>query len=152
MTRLLALDPGESTGWSLWYYDALTHPQLIDHGTITGGVKGLIAWWYTRGSAGEGMQWDEVVSESFRLDGRTMFPNITPLRIEGALAVLWPDVHYQPNTMKAHVTDEWIKDHGLWWKGKGHDRDSLRHAFSYLKIRRHAPTLRLWGNGGLSSV
>jgi hypothetical protein len=135
---ILGLDPGESSGWSTWYYDAMTPPRPIAHGTITGGVVGFVDWW------GDGGAWDEVVSESFVLDGRTPFPNTMPLKIEGALAVLWPDTIFQRNTFKSHMPDQKIKDLGLWWPGAGHDRDSLRHVWALMKVRKHMPTLKLW--------
>lgn len=139
MTIILGLDPGESTGWSIWRYDETHPPEHLDHGIIAGGLRGFIDWFDDT----DGL--DEVVCESFRLDGRTAFPNITPLRIEGALAVLWPETHFQPNTMKAHLSDRKMKELGLWWPGEGHDRDSMRHVFAYLKTNiRHRPTLKLW--------
>lgn len=145
MTVILGLDPGESTGYSIWFYDALTPPRPIEHGTITGGVVGFVNWWGEKLAGwepGYGHEsWDEVVSESFVLDGRTPFPNVTPLKIEGALAVLWPDTIFQRNTFKSHMPDQKIKDLGLWWKGAGHDRDSLRHVWALMKVRRHHPTL-----------
>jgi hypothetical protein len=150
MTRLLALDPGQSTGYSIWYYDAITPPRPIEHGTITGGVTGFARWWAAQvaasraGVEGRDYPWDEVVSESFVDDGRTRFPDITPVRIEGALAVVWPDTSFQPNGMKSALRDEKIKALGLWWPGEGHAIDSMRHAFAYLKGRGHRPTLMLW--------
>lgn len=141
MSIILGLDPGESTGWSIWGYDETHAPGHLDHGIIEGGLKGFIRWWHL--SKWTGVP-SEVVCESFRLDGRTDFPNVTPLRIEGALAVLWPETHFQPNTMKLHLSDRKMKELGLWWPGPGHDRDSMRHVFAYLKVRRHRPTLELW--------
>lgn len=142
--RLLALDPGGTTGWSLWEYDSITPLRPIEHGQIVGGVEGFIEWWKDSGIEYE---FDEVVSESYRLDGRTPKPDVTPLRIEGALAVLWPEVVYQPNTYKAIVTDERIKALGLWWPGQQHARDSLRHAWARMKHLKHMPTLLAGGWG-----
>lgn len=138
MNRILGLDPGKATGWSLWEYDAITPLRPVSHGTIEGGLSGFLAWWR---DGGVEFTTDEVVCESFRLDGRTPNPDITPLRIEGALAALWPETIFQPNTMKLHMTDERIKALGLWWPGKGHDRDSLRHVWALMKMRKHYPTL-----------
>lgn len=143
MNTLLALDPGGTTGWSCWEYDALTPLRPIAHGQIVGGVRGFVAWWGLQRD-GLGLPWDEVVSESFVLDGRTPNPNIQPLRIEGALEVLWPGpMVYQRNTFKSHLRDERIKDLGLWWKGQPHAIDSMRHAFALMKVRKHAPTIRM---------
>lgn len=135
---LLALDPGGTTGYSLWVYDSITPLRPLEHGQITGGVDGFIEGWRYLDA-----NWDidEVVSESYRLDGRTPKPDVTPLRIEGALAVLRPDTVYQPNTYKSIVTDERIKALGLWWPGEQHARDSLRHAWARMRHLKHMPTL-----------
>lgn len=139
--RLLSLDPGETTGWAVWDYSdrqPLTH---VAHGMIAGGLLGFIEWWP---GMIEECHPSEVVAESFILDGRTAFPNVTPLRIEGALAALWRGpVALQRNVYKAHAPDELLKRVGLWWPGKGHDRDAARHAIAYTVTRKHIPTL-MW--------
>lgn len=148
MSVLLALDPGVSTGWSFWHYDATTPLRHIDHGTIPHGLRGFLGWL----SDTHGGEPDEIVAEDFILDGRTARPDTTPLEILGALELFahtteTPLVR-QRNVMKAHAPDQLLKDKGLWWPGKGHDRDSARHAIAFMKTRRHAPTLRwLYGKG-----
>ena len=147
MTTLLALDPGGSTGWSTWYYDAVTPLRLLEYGTIPGGRDGFISW-----ALGRRGGFDEVVAESFVLDGRTAQPDVTPLRIETAIDMIfgrWGDdvpVIYQRNFMKGHAPDDLLKRLGLWFKGKGHDRDSARHAIALQKRRKHIPTLK-WAYG-----
>lgn len=139
MTLLLSLDPGGSTGWSAWRYDATTPLRHIEHGTIAGGLRGFLQWWETV------PDFDECVAEDFILDGRTVKPDTTPLEILGALeALLWRDrpLIRQRNVMKVHAPDELLKRVDLWWPGKGHDRDSARHAIALLKTRKHAPTLQ----------
>ena len=138
MNTLLALDPGGTTGWSRWSYDAFTPLRHIDHGQIAGGLVGFVKWWEKQDEC----DIDEVVSESFVLDGRTTAPDVTPLRIEGALAVLWPGVIYQRNSYKAHAPNEKIKALGLWWRGEPHAVDTARHALALMKVRKHMPTLR----------
>lgn len=141
MSALLALDPGGCTGWSLWLYGDQSPLEHVDHGQIPGGVDGFVSWWRQ-----SGISWDEVVSESFVLDGRTPNPDITPLRIEGALAVLWRQgVHYQRNTAKMHLTNDQAKEFGVYWPGQQHAIDSARHAFARMKAIRHMPSLlRYW--------
>ena len=139
MTLLLALDPGRSTGWSVWEYGDTKPLTHLEHGTIAGGLEGFID--FAMGKHG----YDEVVAETFRLDGRTVKPDVTPLRIEGALTTLFPGWVGQPNSHKVHAPDALLKRAGLWWPGKGHDRDSARHALAYMKLRRHLPTIeRYW--------
>lgn len=144
-TTLLALDPGGTTGWSTWAYDALTPLRHIEHGMIPNGKDGFIEWALRRRG-----EFDEVVSESFVLDGRadSRAIDVTPLRIETAIDMIfgrWGDgvpVIYQRNVMKAHAPDQLLREKDLWWPGAGHDRDSARHAIAWAKTTRHMPTLR----------
>lgn len=139
MTTLLALDPGGTTGWSFWRYDAVTPLRHVDHGMIPGGLRGFIQWWEETAGGDP----DEIVAEDFILDGRTAMPDTTPLEILGALDMAAPvPVIRQRNVMKAMATDEFLKRNDLWWKGAGHDRDSARHALALMKRRKHVPTLR----------
>ena len=137
MTTLLALDPGFTTGWSFHRYDAVTPLTLLSHGQIVGGNRGFIDWWNAREKT-----WDEVVAETFVDDHRTSSPDVTPLRIEGSLDVLWPEWIGQRNFMKLHARDDMLKASGLWLKGQPHATDSVRHALALMKTRRHEPTLR----------
>lgn len=135
--QLLAIDPGVSTGWSLWRYSDTEPLEHLDHGTVHGGLHGFIDWWSGRPSDPR----EEVVAEDFILDGRTRMPDTTPLEILGALAVLHPATVRQRNVLKVHAPDDRLREWGLWWRGQGHDRDSARHAIAYMKLRRHAPTI-----------
>ena len=137
MIRLLALDPGRTTGYSIWHYDEHAPLKLIQRGQISNGLEGFVAWFRSQ------ERFDEVVAETFKLDGRTIKPDTTPLAIEGALTVLAPGWVGQPNTMKTSATDTQLKRWGLWWPGHQHARDSARHAIAYMKRKRHIPTLRL---------
>jgi hypothetical protein len=136
--RLLAFDPGETTGWSVWEFSdrqPLTH---IAHGMQRGGVQGVIDFW--RALPDEHLP-TVVVSESFVIDGRTEFPNVEPLRVEGALAALWNGpLFLQRNTFKRHGPDELLDEHGWYWDGAGHDRDSARHAIAFVLTQKHMPS------------
>lgn len=138
MTILLALDPGGTSGWSFWSYSATEPLTHIDHGQISGGNIGFVEWWNDT----NGGDPDEVVAEIFVNDHRTADPDLTPLRIEGALDVLFPGWIGQRNVMKAHADDLFLKRVGLWWPGEQHARDSARHAVALMKVRRHIPTMR----------
>ena len=77
---LLAIDPGKTTGWSIWSFEKEKPLKLIELGQTEGGVDGYLSSWWDRNT------WCEViVSEQFVLDGRTPNPDITPLKIEGVL-------------------------------------------------------------------
>jgi hypothetical protein len=140
--RTLALDPGGTTGWAVFDFDDTRPLEHVTHGMQAGGLAGFVehfplmvdVWRPTR-----------VVFETFVLDGRTAFPDLTPLQIEGALAALWrgPLVG-QRNTFKRFAPDGLLKAHGLWWPGKGHDRDAARHAIAERVTAGHKPTLALF--------
>lgn len=138
MILMLSLDPGESTGWGVWRYNGTTRLTHIRHGIQKDGLEGAIEL------LKEYLPYvDEVVSESFILDGRTALPVVTPLRIEGAIAALWRGpTFFQRNTYKHLVPDETLKRLGLWWPGPGHDRDAARHAIARLLSIEHMPTMQ----------
>lgn len=141
MTSLLALDPGKTTGASWWYYDDSTPIKLLKYTQVKGGVDAVINEFMNLTPA----ICDVIVSESFKLDGRTPNPDVTPLRVEGVLSYVSKlhgiPVVYQANNMKAHATDEFLKRHDLWFKGQPHATDSARHAIAYMKRIKHRPTL-----------
>lgn len=138
--NLLSLDPGGLTGWSIWTLGDDKPLKLIECGQTPGGVGGFIDGW-------RGMlpTFDLVVSESFRLDGRTPKPDVTPLKIEGALLALrdGQPVTFQANTYKSHAPDDLLKRHGLYKKGQPHAVDAIRHAVAWAKTRGHRPTIEL---------
>jgi len=146
----LSIDPGgtpsaagsrSATGWSLWELPDDAPISVIEHGQVPGNEH-RFAPWFRWAMAEYGF--DRVVSESFRLDDRTRFPDVTPLKIEGVLAALWGDrVIFQPNTAKSALPDEKAKALGFWWKGQPHSVDSARHAFFYARSIRHIPTMKL---------
>ena len=141
MTSLLALDPGKTTGASWWYYDDSTPIKLLKHTQVKGGLDGVIDEFINLTPA----ICDVIVCESFKLDGRTPNPDVTPLQIEGVLSyaskLYGIPVVYQANNMKAHATDDFLKKHDLWFKGAPHATDSARHAIAYMKRIKHRPTL-----------
>ena len=141
VTKLLSIDPGEATGWSLWHYDAINPLQHLEHGTVLGGLHGFIPWF----SGLDELAFDEVVIEEFILDGRTLLPNTMPLEVIGAVEMWCFERGHllarQRNTFKAAAPDHRLKEWGLWWPGKGHDRDSARHALAYMRSRKHMPTI-----------
>lgn len=146
MTRLLALDPGGTTGWSYWEYTPTEALSLLDRGQIQGGIDGFVQWWgRPYGPQHLGMV-DEIVAESFVNDNRTVHPDLTPKEIEGALKMAWGGpLIFQRNSYKLHADDVMLKRSGLWFRGQEHARDSARHALALQKVRRHIPTIeRYW--------
>lgn len=135
---MLALDPGKTTGWSFWEYGETTPATCLKHGQVEDGLDGYLEHI-------DKMEADIIVAEQFILDGRTPNPDVTPLKIEGALASYSHGLNVplvlQRNNFKKHVSNELLKEHGLYWKGEPHAMDSARHALAYLKTQHHYPTL-----------
>lgn len=143
MKTLLSLDPGKTTGVSIWEYDDETPLTCVQHFQIEDGYEGFLKYYIGQNRV---KPFDVVVSESFRLDGRTPNPDITPLKIEGILETVHyqEDVplYFQPNNFKAHVDNEKLKQHDLYWAGQPHAMDSARHALTWAKVQYHMPTLK----------
>jgi hypothetical protein len=139
MTILLALDPGETTGATLWTFTETKPIALLSTFQIAEGILGFM-------KHAELDKTNIVVSEKFVLDGRTPNPNVTPLLIEGALIAqqkYYPyKLTFQRNNFKKHVSDDLLKENDLWAAGYPHAMDSAKHALAYMKTIRHMPTLR----------
>lgn len=140
MPTLLAVDPGKTTGASRWKYSESEPLECVWHGQIGDGINGFIKYILDYAEP------DIVVAEQFVLDGRTPNPDVTPLKIEGAMMAYYdPEstlIVFQRNNFKKHVSNELLKAHGLYWKGEPHAMDSARHALAYMKTQRHMPTLQ----------
>lgn len=167
MTHLLSIDPGQNTGISLGFYDALTPYQLLERWQVHDGLPGFIRWWER-----ERPHFDELVCEKFILGDDEFRADLTPVLIEGALqtlhrgAILW-----QPRTDKAGLTGypasaktkaqrqrvrfDFLEHFGMFRAGTENDdsNDTVVHALVSLKRRRHLPTLRAyWAPRDLRAV
>ena len=136
--HLEAYDPGKTTGYA-WFRFSDTQPLVLEKfGQIEDGVEGFIRRDYPMFDA------DIVISESFVLDGRTIRPNLEPLKIEGVLMAdayaLQHELVFQRNNFKTHVDDARLKDIGWYQKGMPHANDAIRHGLAWAKLH-HRPTL-----------
>ena len=161
MKYILSIDPGQSTGIALGSYDAITPYQLVSRWNVLGGVEGFIEWWQENQ---DGEIAHELVVEKFHLDPTNQFSaDLTPVAIEGALAALnwdagveiaWQGrelksalIGYPPEartkTERQRVRFDFLDRFGLFAKGAHNDdsNDAITHALTYLKRRKHAPTL-----------
>ena len=142
--RILAFDPGGTTGWSTWELPADRPLVNIDHGQWEGGLDGFVL---NAQRVLRTFDPNVIVSESFVLDGRARIVDITPARIETAIDMIFGkwgaglSVVWQRNVQKAQATDDFLKRNGLWFVGQEHARDSARHAIAYAKGRRHLATI-----------
>lgn len=131
--RVLAVDPGGTTGWALWDGES----AYVQWGQIPGGIDGVASLAEYMGYA------DVVVIEKYTIGGRTVkFSRQTDaLEITGALKYRARErsievVMQQPAEAKRLFTDERLRAHGWWAVGEEHARDALRHLGFYLARKR----------------
>ena len=133
-----AYDPGQTTGFAYFKLVEDQPLELINSGQLEGGVHGFLERHIPDDP-------DIVIAEQFVLDGRTVKPDLEPLKIEGVLIAdayaLEHELVFQRNNFKAHVTDELLKRIGWYSPGKPHAMDAVRHGLAWAKTNRHMPTL-----------
>lgn len=170
MTGLLTIDPGVNSGIALGFYNAVTPYQVEERWQVHDGLTGFIHWWE---ETFHELWVDEIVCESFSLREENKFaPDVTPLRIEGALEALLsrydddsgfgPSLTYQPPSAKGGLTGyspkaqngtkamrqrerfDFLDRFGMFRPGTENDdtHDAITHALVFLKRRKHMPTLR----------
>lgn len=151
---LLAIDPGGkagTSGWSTWAVDPDVPMARLDYGLVKGGRKGWLVWMSNNIGV---MHPDITVCEKFKLDGRTKFPDIGPVYIEGQIEAIYDalslEVVWQTTDMKALVSDAILKRAGLWlfgsdpaisWIDANDVNDSQRHALAWASANDHEPTI-----------
>lgn len=137
-SRLLALDPGETTGYSV-FEATPENTRLIECGQLT-----------TPNVPSAVCEFEKVfkkhdivraVFESYRvyswMSESHSWSDVPTLRIIGCIETLLYQ-HNLPHTTqtaqaaKNFCTDERLTDWGFWIKGQKHARDSIRHAAFFL--------------------
>lgn len=141
--RLLALDPGETTGWSIWdSHDGGTYYELTALGQMASWDKDdnartpihLVASNFPKLLK----EYDpsHVVYETYRVyDWKSddhKWSDVPTLRIIGSIEtrLLDAQVPYSYQTAqvaKNFVTDDLLKHWGFYQRGQRHSRDSMRH-------------------------
>lgn len=140
--RILGLDPGETTGWSLFLEE-----KRIAGGVITGGLEGFIQWAKT-----EMPEHDVLVVEAFVVEPSFVG---TPVAAEilGVAFALSPAErkHRQLRSQKATVIRGTEAERNAWLRSLGfdfiiHEMDATVHVLIYLKrIGHKAAFWRYWG-------
>lgn len=166
MTFLMTIDPGMSTGVTLGKYWETKEYERLEFWQVPGGLDGFHQWLKSR--MNDWNVWDSVVvCEKFvPLPTPRSFKthDLEPIRIEGAVAVLFRNVVWQrasaqvlaggetPAQRKKN-SDDVLRRMGLWTTGKqvgqkdANDVNSAtKHAVSYLRSIKHEPTLK-WLEG-----
>jgi hypothetical protein len=142
MPVMLSLDPGGTTGATLFQFSEEAEPIILWTKQISGSLKGFLDWHW---DFLEDIKLDGIICESFTLREGVYGADLSPVYIIGALEALYPtiDIIYQEPKIKPLCTDERLKRIGLHLPGKPHSNDATRHAIIYLRNNRHMPTLKM---------
>lgn len=148
--RILSIDPGKATGFAFSSVDDETGRfKLLDQWVTHDGVDGVAAWFWS--DARDYYRPDITIVERF-----IVRPNqpVDPIALEviGFIKGTHPDasqIVWRLRSDKAHIPDQILKDHGLWFTGKqvnhtdGRDvNDAIIHTLSWLCFRaKHRPTI-----------
>lgn len=162
MTAILAIDPGMSTGVFWGFYKPKHKLKRITSRQLEGGLDSLIhdSWFIELvGTV------DTVVFEKFEprpMERQYRSDELEPLRIEGFVKYLRPDVHFQsPAAMvlrtgkdqaeRKRKSDDVLRKSGLWLTGKdvgfkdANDANAAtKHALAYMKNIRHVPSMEAY--------
>jgi hypothetical protein len=126
---LLAVDPGETTGWCVFEYGRLTQAGQCPGDPVH--LDGLI----TR------LNPDIIVCEEYRIYGwkakRHAWSDVPTLRLIGGIQMICtqrniPMVLQGAQQAKGFSKDDKLRAWGLYQVGKRHANDSIRHATYYL--------------------
>jgi len=147
-SRLLCLDPGETTGWAFFNQGELDQWGQIDTVNIE-----KQAIWNDLEDLIHNCGPTQVVCEDYRVYAhkleRHSNSQVVTLRLIGGIDLLchqnyhietYPKhasipLHYQMATMaKGFVTDDRLKAWDMWQSGMKHSRDAIRHGIYYLII------------------
>lgn len=141
--RLLALDPGETMGWSCFDAEPIKDQfQLTAYGQLTCNpiAQGIDAttqlfdeWKPDR------IVYEDYVVYSWKSASHSWNKLHTPQLI-GCIEMLCcqrklPVSHELAQQAKAFCTDDKLQDWGFYIPGQKHARDSIRHALFYLMFR-----------------
>jgi hypothetical protein len=140
--KILAIDPGGTTGIAIVSFSNQTEPVVSHYEEVPDGLKGFIEWYK---KSRDSINWDIIVCETFTLRQNVKFPDLSPVYIIGALeAFESPNkIEWQSPAQKHLCDDKRLKIMNMHKPGKGHANDAIRHAIIYLRNKKHLPTLML---------
>lgn len=126
---ILSLDPGETTGWSLF-----TNGNMTDCGHVAGEVENMLRLINLHGP-------EIVVAEEYRVYAwkakHHAWSRVQTVRLLGALELTCKVkklgyVTQSAQYAKGFVTDAKLREWGYWLPNKRHAMDSIRHGCAYL--------------------
>ena len=137
---ILSLDPGGTTGYTLFVVSEDEQLEIMMQGQIKDGLKGFLDFHW---DVLEDFKIDKIICESFTLREGIYGADLTPVSIIGALEALYPttELIYQEPKLKPLCDDTRLKKMGFHIPGKPHMMDAVRHGIIYLRNNRHKPTL-----------
>lgn len=145
--RVIALDPGQTSGYAEFILGEKEPLQLVGQGVIEGGCPAFID---TFRLLGYGDRIDLFICERFVIDGT--HTGVWSPQIEGALmAMAAPDqeIVWHLRSDKANLTNpkhsetqrfNWLRERGF--TGTSHELDAITHGLVWAKNLRHVPTLK----------
>jgi len=148
MTLIISFDPGLITGVATGEFsDDL--PLKIT-GTQASGYEDILnaAALTVREDLSNPFTYQICESFEARTDNK-FSPDLTGVRVEGVLDLMYPSLIRRSRTKKEQVPDEVLKEHGLWVTGKdvswedGRDvNDAIIHMLGFVAFDlKHKPTL-----------
>ena len=126
--RILAIDPGGTTGFVYYDENPLVHGQRDDWKAFCE----MVEEWLDQSLI------DQIVIESYQITSETIRKTrqYEPLMIIGTVYFLAGKynvpVKLQGRQIKAFATDTKLKNMGWWFPGQQHARDAARHLLGYL--------------------
>ena len=141
--QLLALDPGETTGWAFFSAGVLTSSGQLATRTIAESIlevdkliKHLFAWHSTAPAPARMIVFEDYKIYAWKTDQHTWASLHTPQLlgvIETLALVLGIETRRQMAMHpKQFCTDDKLKMWGYYVKGQRHARDAIRHGCYYL--------------------
>jgi hypothetical protein len=138
--RILAFDPGETTGACNFYGAELKEAVQLPTGLMpTAAVA--VRNWINQYTEETGFKPDAIVIENYRVySWKTddhAWAEMHTSRLIGAIELICHDLgiplHKQSaQNAKGFCTDDKLKAWGFWMRGERHARDAIRHAVFYL--------------------
>jgi hypothetical protein len=136
--RILAVDPGMTTGVALWDSRRPSDVHVIEMSD-----DDFLDWVWAYQSS-----FDLVVCEAFRLGsrttGKTVEGSMRTIELIGALRFVarlkdFPLVLQQPAEAEGFSTKEKLQRVGWWTQGKEHGRSATKHLLLYLVVSGRIP-------------
>ena len=165
---VMAIDPGRATGVAIGRLSITMPMEVVFTGIISGGTYGFAEWLHDTNDGKSIIENDcsyncpeesaeleyhkDSVCENFKVRCGNFVPDLEPLRIEGVVMDHFGSVtQWHTPADKSMVTDDFLKEHGLWLTGKDVDHEDARdandamiHLFVHAMRIRHIPTLETY--------